>query len=45
LDAMGRLPDVREARVAALRQQIADGTYDLGIPQVAQRLVESGGLS
>ena len=45
LDAMGQVPDVREARVAALRQQIADGTYDRGIAEVAQRLVEHGGLS
>jgi flagellar biosynthesis anti-sigma factor FlgM len=45
LDAMKQLPDVRAERVAALQQQIADGTYDRGITEVAQRLVESGGLS
>lgn len=45
LDAMGQVPDVREERVAALRQQIADGTYDRGIDAVAKRIVENGGLS
>ena len=45
LDAMKQLPDVRAERVAVLQQQIADGTYDRGITEVAQRLVESGGLS
>lgn len=44
LDAMSQLPDVREARIAALQQQIADGTYDRGITEVAQRLIEGGGL-
>lgn len=44
LDAMGQIPDVREARIAALQQQIADGTYDRGITEVAQRLIEGGGL-
>lgn len=45
LDAMGEVPDVREERVAALRQQIADGTYDRGLTEVATRIVENGGLS
>jgi len=44
LDAMAEVPDVREARIAALRQQIEDGTYDRGITQIAQRLIEGGGL-
>ncbi len=44
LDAMGQIPDVREARIEALRQQIADGTYDRGITEIAQRLIEGGGL-
>lgn len=45
LDSLAQVPDVREERVAALRQQIADGTYDRGLDEVAARIVENGGLS
>ena len=45
LDAMGQVPEVREDRIAALRQQIEDGTYDRGVAEVARRIVQHGGLS
>ena len=45
LDSMVDLPEVREQRIAFLRQQIDAGTYDRGIDEVAQRLIEEGLLS
>ncbi|MBI2941537.1 MAG: flagellar biosynthesis anti-sigma factor FlgM [Chloroflexi bacterium] len=38
LHVIRRLPDVREERVAQLRQQIADGTYRINDEQIARAL-------
>ena len=43
LSAVGDQPDVREARVAELRQQLADGTYDVDAAAIAARLVDAAG--
>lgn len=45
LQSLGDQPEVREQRIAALKQQIADGTYDRGLGAVAARLVEDGFLA
>jgi flagellar biosynthesis anti-sigma factor FlgM len=42
LASISELPDVREQRVAFLREQIENGTYDRGIAEVAARMVEDG---
>lgn len=43
LGAVTDQPDVREARVAALRQQLADGTYTVDAAAIAARLVDAAG--
>ena len=42
LDAVIAVPDVREARVAFLRQQIAEGRYEVDLATIAERLLEEG---
>ena len=43
--AVKQAPDVRAAKVAALRAAIADGTYSSSAREIAERLLSSGGLS
>ena len=43
LSAVSDQPDVREARVAELRQQLAEGTYDVDAAAIAARLVDTAG--
>ena len=45
LDAVKELPDLREARIAQLRQQLAQGQYSLDVAAIAERLVDEGLLS
>ncbi len=45
LDAVNDLPDLREARIAQLRQQLAQGQYGLDIAAIAERLIDEGLLS
>lgn len=45
LDAVRSIPDVREERVAAIRAQIADGSYDADIAALAERLIAEGAMS
>jgi flagellar biosynthesis anti-sigma factor FlgM len=42
LESIGDEPELREQRVAQLRDQIASGTYDRGFTEIATRLVEEG---
>jgi negative regulator of flagellin synthesis FlgM len=42
--AVGQSPDVRAAKVAALKASIADGTYVSNARDIAERLLSSGGL-
>ena len=42
--AVGQSPDVRAAKVAALKAAIADGTYVSNARDIAERLLASGGL-
>jgi flagellar biosynthesis anti-sigma factor FlgM len=42
LESIGDQPELREQRVAQLREQIASGTYDRGFTEIANRLVEEG---
>ncbi len=42
MQAVAQQGDVREDRVAALRQQIASGMYSVDANGIAQRLVEDG---
>jgi flagellar biosynthesis anti-sigma factor FlgM len=42
LESIGDQPELREQRVAQLREQIASGTYDRGFTEIATRLVEEG---
>ena len=39
-----QLPEIREDRVAALRQQLADGTYNVDPQQVAASILEEDGV-
>jgi flagellar biosynthesis anti-sigma factor FlgM len=45
LDAVNELPDLREARIAHLRQQLAQGQYGLDVAAIAERLVDEGLVS
>ena len=45
LDAVNELPDLREARIAHLRQQLAQGQYGLDAAAIAERLVDEGLVS
>ncbi len=45
LDAVNELPDLREARIAYLRQQLAQGQYGLDVAAIAERLVDEGLVS
>ena len=42
LESIGDQPELREQRIAELRSQIANGTYDRGLTEVANRLIEEG---
>ncbi len=42
LQAVSAQSDVREARVSALRAQIAQGTYEVDAPGIAERLADLG---
>ena len=42
LESIDDQPELREQRVAQLREQIASGTYDRGFVEIAARLVEEG---
>jgi negative regulator of flagellin synthesis FlgM len=42
LDAVNELPDLREARIAQLRQQLAQGRYGVDAAAIAERLVDEG---
>lgn len=42
LDQIGDQPELRDQRIAELREQIASGTYDRGFTEVASRLVDEG---
>ncbi len=42
LAAASGAPDVREARIADIRQQLAEGGYQLDITGIAERLVDEG---
>lgn len=41
LDARS-VPDIRQEKVAALKQAIDDGTYDVSSRALAQRLIDAG---
>lgn len=43
-DAVKGAPDIREDKVAALKQQIASGTYDVSGESFAEKLMEKLGL-
>ncbi len=45
LDAVEELPDLREARIAQLRQQLAQGQYSVDVAAIAERLVDEGLVS
>src|SRR5437868_5085632 len=42
LESIGDQPELREQRIAELREQISSGTYDRGLTEVASRLIEEG---
>ena len=42
LDAVSALPEVREARIAAIRQQLAQGSYEVDAAAIAERMVDEG---
>ena len=42
LESIGDQPELREQRIAQLRDQIASGTYDRGLTEVASRLIDEG---
>jgi len=42
--AVGQSPDIRAAKVAALKAAIAEGTYVSNARDIAERLLSSGGL-
>lgn len=44
LDAVRSIPDVREERVAAIRAQLADGSYDADAVAIAERLIDEGAM-
>ncbi len=45
LDAVNEQPDLREARIADLRQQLAQGQYGVDVAAIAERLVDEGLVS
>ena len=45
LDAVAAQPDVRAERVAELRQQVADGTYEVDARAIASRMVREGHIA
>ena len=45
LDAVTAEPDVRAARVDALRQQVASGTYEVDARAIASRMVREGHIA
>ena len=45
LDAVSELPDLREARIAHIREQLAQGQYGVDVAAIAERLVDEGLLS
>lgn len=40
--ALAATPDVREDKVAELRQKIADGTFEVNADLIADRIIEGG---
>ena len=42
LSAVRELPDVSEARIEHIRQQLGDGSYDMDIAAIAERLLDEG---
>ena len=45
LDAVSELPDLREARIAHIREQLAQDQYGVDVAAIAERLVDEGLLS
>ncbi len=45
LEAVNELPEVREARIAELRRQLAQGQYGVDVAAIAERLVDEGLVS
>ena len=42
LAAVRELPDIRETRIAHVREQLANGVYSRDIATIAQRMIEEG---
>lgn len=39
--ALANTPDVRESKIAALKERVANGTYDVSVDDFAQKLLEA----
>ncbi|WP_180270797.1 flagellar biosynthesis anti-sigma factor FlgM [Sporanaerobium hydrogeniformans] len=39
--ALSNVPDIRQDKVKALKEQIASGTYDVGAKEVAEKILSS----